>query len=293
MDVWPDNDFTWSPGQHCFLRFPGFAPLDNHPFTIVSAAPISGDQQPNHLLFLARSHKGFTHKLASYVQSHAEDKHSVNTTVWLDGPYGGMSTPVHSHFDSLILVAGGTGISACLPLALDLVARATSGSPIKTKRCVLVWIIKDEKAMEWISEELKLLTSATAGANYEQNGEKNGKQVDIVIRVHITNEDVGEETGAAFWIHDPETADSKLYEADQAQTGSQLSGADAEIARGGRPNMLAVLSEFIHPKERTVVIGCGPDSFRTDLANAVATSQTRVLKGECEEIEMHLEVFGW
>ncbi|KAF8244419.1 hypothetical protein K440DRAFT_609552, partial [Wilcoxina mikolae CBS 423.85] len=44
---------------------------------------------------------------------------------------------------------------------------------------------------------------------------------------------------------------------------------------------------------KTLVLGCGPESLRVDLANACADAQVRVMKGEMQELAMHLEVFGW
>jgi hypothetical protein len=290
MDVWSGNGFKWAPGQHAFLRFTEFAPLDNHPFTIASAAPVSGGNEQSHVLFLARSHSGFTNKLASYVHSRSEGKESVTTTVWLDGPYGG-SRPLTSCYDSLILVAGGTGISACIPWALDFVARVNSqNSAMRLKRCVLVWAVRREDALGWISEELKTLASAAAGQLSEGMDEKPRTPVDVVIRVHITGEgEVIDADSRSFH------GDSKVPSTSQEivpSASSQNSVLAADRAHG-RPNMPALLAEFVRPAQRTMVLACGPEGFRHDLANAVAASQTRVLKGECTEIALHLEVFGW
>ena len=64
------------------------------------------------------------------------------------------------------------------------------------------------------------------------------------------------------------------------------------IAHTGRPVMAAVLRELVRQGESTMVVGCGPDTFRVDLANAVAAEQSRVLRGEVVEFAMHLEKFG-
>ena len=44
---------------------------------------------------------------------------------------------------------------------------------------------------------------------------------------------------------------------------------------------------------RNFVIACGPTSLRTDVANACAAQQQRVLQGQSQEIALHLEEFGW
>lgn len=72
--VWPPSNFSWIPGQHTFLRFPLFAPLESHPFTIISAPmfnlmllarkrSILSESIP--LIFLVCGYDGFTRRLAT------------------------------------------------------------------------------------------------------------------------------------------------------------------------------------------------------------------------------------
>ena len=44
---------------------------------------------------------------------------------------------------------------------------------------------------------------------------------------------------------------------------------------------------------RTLVIGCGPNSFRNDVGRVCAAEQAKVLAGEAQEVGMYVEVFGW
>jgi hypothetical protein len=67
-------------------------------------------------------------------------------------------------------------------------------------------------------------------------------------------------------------------------------GATAHTAR---PIMPTALQDFVRQGERTMVIGCKPDTFRADLGNALAAAQSRILKGEIVELAMHLETFEW
>ncbi|KAF2420954.1 hypothetical protein EJ08DRAFT_653681 [Tothia fuscella] len=67
IEVTPPVDFEWCPGQHVFLRFPKLGMLDNHPFTMTSAprsASLTLDDKDGKLIFLARTHTGFTRHLA-------------------------------------------------------------------------------------------------------------------------------------------------------------------------------------------------------------------------------------
>ncbi|EOD47362.1 putative ferric reductase protein [Neofusicoccum parvum UCRNP2] len=159
------RSLRWKPGHHSFLRMPSLSFLDNHPFTIASvpAPPL----EPNKLIFLIRTHSGFTKRLASRADADAatfqkplrtSPSPSLSSTTspgdrsptitplprlrtLIDGPYGGYTAPLHRTVDSVLLVAGGTGITAALPWALNLGAHMGErgdGSRVRSVR--LVWI---------------------------------------------------------------------------------------------------------------------------------------------------------
>ena len=63
------------------------------------------------LMFLIRAQAGFTRSLASYSTSEPD----ILASAWIDGPYGGVNRPIERLYDTVILGAVGTGISACVP----------------------------------------------------------------------------------------------------------------------------------------------------------------------------------
>lgn len=293
IDVWQAGEFKWTPASHVFLRFTDIAPLENHPFTIASVHdPSSSASSSQHLVFLARAHAGFTHKLASHVRAQGGEKeNTATTTVWVDGPYGGIHRPLHSRYDSLILIAGGTGITACLPWLLH--ATKLARSP-RLKRVVLVWAVRHADALEWFGDELASLAAKELGIEVVMKFHVTGSPVELGdgdtlggkkkdFKSHSTS--VGEIEGERpkeFAARGRSSDDSSHYKA--TNLGSRIPG---------RPVMAAVIREQVRPGERTMVVGCGPDSFRADIANAVAGAQSRVLSGECVELAMHMETFGW
>jgi predicted ferric reductase len=289
IDVWQEGSFHWTPSAHVFLRFTEVAPLDNHPFTIASAPPTPGSAQ-SHLVFLARSHAGFTQRLVEHVHEKAGSEDAVTTTVWVDGPYGGIHRPLFTRYDSLVLVAGGTGVTSCLPWLLHSVAQAKANSS-RLKRVVLVWAMKHTDALSWLSDEFESVAEKETG-------------IKITIMFYVTGDrsfvstsrqsadiiDVKDETKITTVAADQSSGGLK-----RGSTGSTFEDRIAALGSraSGRPVMAEVIREHVRPGERTMIFGCGPDGFRTDLANAVANSQKRVLSGECVEIGMHLENFGW
>jgi len=296
VDVWSSSDIHWKPSQHCFLRFPDISPFDSHPFTIATIESAVGS--PRHLVFLTRTHSGFTRKLRSYVQARCSEAETVTTSVWLDGPYGGIHYQLHKRYDTMILLVGGTGITACFPWIQNAMSLATDpDTETKISRVVLVWAMKTPGAVQWLANEIGNLAVDA----------KIPETLTLEIRVHITGRPQASEAGLSALSADAST-DAAAIEAmkkdpivdhaplDEAtMPSSQLSPVTSlgAAVRYGRPTMPEVLQDFVRQGERTMVIWCGPDTFKADLGNAIASAQTRVVKGEVVELAMHLETFGW
>lgn len=66
----------WKPGQHVYVRFPGIAPLEAHPFTILSLPSHSGYTR-SRLVLLMRVHKGITRRLFDLVSKHGEEEQAL------------------------------------------------------------------------------------------------------------------------------------------------------------------------------------------------------------------------
>ncbi|KAI9818730.1 MAG: hypothetical protein M1826_001318 [Phylliscum demangeonii] len=145
----------WQPGQYVYLRIPEISVLENHPFTIAS---LCSDDFPSEygpgyqdMALVFKPFGGFTRKvLERRVRKGPTDR----CRVWLDGPYGGMQRHL-SAFDNVVLVAGGSGITALVSHVLDLVKRMRDGKAV-TRKIQIVWAVKRLEAMDWFKEELRI-----------------------------------------------------------------------------------------------------------------------------------------
>ncbi|GME96606.1 unnamed protein product [Ambrosiozyma monospora] len=142
------NEFHWVPGQHLFLRFPGLRVLDNHPFSILSLYEPSEDGK---IKLVIKPMHGLTRKIYDSVP----ETGFLDGKVFVEGPYGGCERDYNS-FDSLFLVASGTGIAATLPFLLKASQDIVSGNT-KLHHVRLDWIIRDNDSVEWIVPELTKL----------------------------------------------------------------------------------------------------------------------------------------
>ncbi|KAK7415227.1 hypothetical protein QQX98_006075 [Neonectria punicea] len=153
------TQMRWKPGQYVYLRMPGISFLENHPFTISSLCsddfPSDYGEQYRDCTLVFRPYGGFTRK----VLDTAIEKGPFHTyRAFLDGPYGGMRRDMAA-FDTCILIAGGSGITALVSQLLDLIKRMRDGKAI-TKKVVVVWALKRLEAMDWFREELRICREA-------------------------------------------------------------------------------------------------------------------------------------
>lgn len=121
--------FKWKAGTHAYLSIPSISeiPWEQHPFTFANI-PTGGSV--SNAVFLMRLHGGFTRHLRNTLESTVQELPAA-----IEGPYG---EPVSAdNYDSLLCIAGGSGITLCLSHLLDAIARADRGGSLKAVR--LVW----------------------------------------------------------------------------------------------------------------------------------------------------------
>ena len=153
------TQMRWKPGQYVYLRMPGIALFDNHPFTISSLCsedfPSEYGEQYRDCTIVFKPYGGFTRR----VLETAIEKGPFHTyRAFLDGPYGGMRRDLAA-FDTCILIAGGSGITALMSQLLNLIKRMRDGKAI-TRKVVVVWALKRLEAMDWFREELRICREA-------------------------------------------------------------------------------------------------------------------------------------
>lgn len=145
----------WTPGQYVYLRMPGISVFENHPFTVASlcSADFPSDYGPQYrdMTLVFRPFGGFTRKV---LDSAIEKGPSHMYRAFIDGPYGGVRRDLAS-FDTIILFAGGSGITAIVSHLLDLIKKMRDGKAI-TKNIHVIWALKRPETMEWFREELRI-----------------------------------------------------------------------------------------------------------------------------------------
>ena len=149
------TQMRWRPGQYVYLRMPGISVFENHPFTIASLCsedfPSEYGEGYRDMVLVFKPFKGFTKKVLDSALEHGP-WHTYRA--FIDGPYGGMRRRLEA-FDHVVLIAGGSGITAIASQLLDLIKRMRDGKAV-TKNIQVIWAIKRPETMEWFKEELRI-----------------------------------------------------------------------------------------------------------------------------------------
>ena len=231
----------------------------------------------------------------------------TNEAVWLEGPYGGITRDVVRRCDSLILIAGGSGITACLPWLLRC-TQAMAANQGALRRVKLIWIVREKAHTEWIVEELNTAKNAINGdEKLELTFYVTRSASEMTQKVNSAQLAVSEGNSEERRSDDSKNGnpDKALLSVHQAATPSSLgtfhmvrptiASLLPSVLESGR-NMIIGITFFIFHSRLTLINsiqGCGPETLKVDVANAAASAQKRVLSGDCAEIALYTESFGW
>ena len=261
IDVLAPHGFSWRPGQHCFLRFPSLSVFDNHPFTIANSCTSSRTtmkadshkQDPQSMTFFVRSHTGFTKRLSKYIESNAD----ISASAWIDGPYGGILRKVENAFDSILLVAGGAGITACLAW-LQHITSSMELQVVRTRRVSLIWAVHEAEHLDWVRTELSEIASVDSRGNIELSFYVTGPASDPTPHPQLNRAEEGMDKEIKV-----DTDEDALKQASPGN-GSRSLGMHHQ----GRPPPADSIPSMI-TSPRSLVIGKCPFSFHRSMSQVI------------------------
>ncbi|KAK4189568.1 ferric reductase like transmembrane component-domain-containing protein [Podospora australis] len=151
--------WEFKPGQHAYLYMPSIGFWQSHPFTVawsdeaqnlnVNDLPLNHNdvlaQKKTSVSFVVRGCTGFTAALYSRAAANPDGK--LVTRCMVEGPYRG-SHQLHS-YGTVMLFAGGVGVTQAVPHVRDLVAGYSNGT-VAARKVIMVWVIQSPEHLEWI-----------------------------------------------------------------------------------------------------------------------------------------------
>ena len=145
--------WKFQPGQHLYLYMPTVGLWTSHPFTISwsdeGTHPVYDEeklslhrqdimhQADRTMSLIIRRRTGFTDSL--YKKAIGSPENVFTTKALVEGPYGKIDTL--GSYGTVVLVAGGVGITHPVPYVKELVAGFANGT-VATRRVTLVWVIQ-------------------------------------------------------------------------------------------------------------------------------------------------------
>lgn len=163
----------WIAGQHVHLRVLFNSRIyESHSLTIANA-PSSmsalGEVHPGGITLGARACGDWSRELNALAQSGEKGNGMERVSVILDGPYGG-ATLDYGTYESVLLVAGGSGITFTLGILDDLIGRIVKlGRPHgeRTRRITFAWYIRSFGAISWFERYFMAIAKTAQGSGVE------------------------------------------------------------------------------------------------------------------------------
>lgn len=289
----------WTPGQHVFVRFltSDLHLLTAHPFTISSAC--HNPEKPGNaseIIFYIKPRRGVTARLAAM----AAKQPGISKKILIEGPYGGVSPHHMSQFDTLLVIAGGSGGGFSLAMvdeALRLTEKPKSGQGRRNLQ--VVFSTRDVAMADWYKNEIECRLSKSTMLSLEGTDDSG---FETSVSVHVTSNpahDPINDSAVSFTIPDAENPPEKKMPAPDILTTGSFSLNVHRSIRPDIPGLIARSVTMAHSqgthagkKQRIGVLVCGPASMLHDTRNAAALAQTRTLGGEIEELYLHSEPFA-
>ncbi|KAF3918465.1 hypothetical protein ABW21_db0203550 [Orbilia brochopaga] len=160
--------FRFRPGQHVYLYLPSITGWQSHPFSVAWAdetAPLVWNPDTKEELprnrqdiygpqkttveLIVRRRTGATDKIFRKAAASADG--SVTVRALVEGPYGTYQSL--SSYGTVVLFAGGVGITHQLPNVLELLQGYIDGT-IATRKVVLVWVLQNPEHLQWVKRQM-------------------------------------------------------------------------------------------------------------------------------------------
>ncbi|KAL1405731.1 hypothetical protein Q8F55_007401 [Vanrija albida] len=276
------------PGSYYFLYSPrSIKPWENHPFTLGSWEQTDAGTT---LHFLFAPQAGWTRSIQKRIAKVNEGvAPSTSMRVLLEGPYG-HDHPVTS-YENILLVAGGSGITALLPYVFAL---QNEPAPRHARHVTVVWVVRNAHyAADVLARELAPKHTAGIDIQVYVSREEGATASDVI-------DGLPTEVAAEVESDDGSGSGPQESPSQEKPVGKGEDDSDGEghlRIRSGRPTMEALVARSMSQlvgAERLAVLGCGPAGMMDDLRRAVST---RYGSGEGQvsgsTIEYFEEAFMW
>lgn len=255
LEVDVNGSTGYNAGSYYFLRIPAISVTEYHPVSVC------GTSNRRTLTFMIKSMGEGRWSGKLFDLAIQGSKVDVQPTVHLDGPYGNLSIDLDG-YTSLLLVAGGIGITPMTSIIKTVEGMKEEGKLQRLARVDVVWVIRTGAEMTWFDSFLTSLTNFPMAALVESEGKREGTAAKANVGVQYN---------------------IKLF-VTQAEKVGEAMEVGIPFQRG-RPDLSTVVKAFHleNGGKGAAVVVCGPKRMTKDVKNASI---------ECK-LPLHEEIFTW
>ncbi|OVA20614.1 FAD-binding 8 [Macleaya cordata] len=169
-----DPRLKYTPTSLIFLKVPSISKLQWHPFSITSSSSVDDER----ISVIVKGDGWWTNSLYNTILAALDsDPHQVKCLpVHVEGPYGPVSTDF-LRYDSLLLVAGGIGITPFLSILQELAFIQNSKKSTLPTRIQLIYAVKKSEDISLLNPISPLLLNQSLG------------QSSLAVKVFVTQEE--------------------------------------------------------------------------------------------------------
>ncbi|XP_027123612.1 ferric reduction oxidase 8, mitochondrial-like isoform X2 [Coffea arabica] len=174
-----DPKLTYTPASIIFVKIPRISELQWHSFSITSSSSVD-----HHTMsVIIKSEGWWTNALYNLVSAKPDREADQRKClpIAVEGPYGSASADFLS-YDSLLLVAGGIGITPFLSILQEIASARSNGRRIHPKRVLLIYAVKKTQDVSLLNPVLAQLL----------NVEQNYLKLKVFVTREFGNQTVGE-----------------------------------------------------------------------------------------------------
>jgi predicted ferric reductase len=137
-------------GSYAFINCPAVSWLQWHPFSISSRA------DAEHFTFHIKNMGAGTFTKAL----HEHFEKNPNAKVYVDGPYGHCAVRFEE-YSSIVLVAGGVGVTPMAAILDDLYEKCKSGKkPPRLENVIFCWSVQAKETIQWMDDLVKKIQAS-------------------------------------------------------------------------------------------------------------------------------------
>ncbi|XP_068652314.1 ferric reduction oxidase 8, mitochondrial-like [Aristolochia californica] len=156
-------NLSYTPSSIIFIKIPTLSRLQWHPFSICSCSTVDKDK----ISVIIKCQGQWTNDLHNMIDAQLESDggHKTCLPIAVEGPYGPASI-FYQRYDSLLLVAGGIGITPFLSILQEVSARNSNNKNMLGTRVQLIYVMKKCQDLSMLSSVIPLVLNKSDGQNY-------------------------------------------------------------------------------------------------------------------------------